>query len=69
MKPLIARCLLLVFFAALLRAQQSSVDTAWDLVAKGQRANAIAVLRAAVKTDPTNGDARLLLGSILMEER
>ena len=39
-----------------------------DLVAQGQRGNATGVLRDAIKTDPSNGDACLLLGSILMEE-
>jgi protein O-GlcNAc transferase len=39
------------------------------LLAKGQRAQAIAILREAIKAEPRNGDARLLLGSVLMEER
>jgi len=66
-------CAALVFmvlaFAGLLLAQASRVEAAWDLLAKGQRAQAIAVLREAIKAEPGNGDARLLLGSVLLEEK
>jgi tetratricopeptide (TPR) repeat protein len=63
-----AMCLALAS-AGLLAAQGSRVDAAWDLLANGQRAQAIAALREAIKAEPRNGDARLLLGSVLMEER
>ena len=56
-------------FARMLAAQASRIDAAWDLLAKGQRAQAIAVLREAIKAEPVDGDARLLLGSVLLEER
>ena len=53
--------------AALLQAQQSPVEQAWALVAKGQRADAIQLLTKAVQSSPGNADARLLLGSLLQE--
>lgn len=46
---------------------RSPVDTAWELVAKGDRAQAVQVLQQFIQTNPGNGDARLLLGSILTE--
>lgn len=54
--------------AGLLLAQRSPIDTAWDLVAKGDRAGAGVVLRQMLKSNPADGDARLLLGSILAED-
>jgi tetratricopeptide (TPR) repeat protein len=53
--------------ALLLLAQSASVETAWDLVAKGKRDEAVAVLRQTLKSNPRDGEARLLLGSILSE--
>jgi tetratricopeptide (TPR) repeat protein len=44
------------------------VDDAWKLVRGGQRPEAVKVLTAVLQRDPKNGDARLLLGSLLMEE-
>jgi Flp pilus assembly protein TadD len=46
---------------------QQRLDRAWDLAAKGQRAQAIQLLHDLLKDDPQNGDAHLLLGSLLME--
>jgi tetratricopeptide (TPR) repeat protein len=46
---------------------QQPLDRAWQLAASGKRQEAIRVLRAFVKTNPANADARLLLGSLLME--
>lgn len=54
--------------AALAAAQQPSLDRAWDLAGRGQRAEAIRLLQQLVKTEPANADVRLLLGSLLMEE-
>lgn len=54
--------------AVLAMAEQSPVEKAWSLIAKGQRNQAIALLREIITADPRNGDARLLLGSVLMEE-
>ena len=62
---------LLLLFAGLAASQpppKPPVETAWGLVAKGQRAEAVNLLRGIVKTDPGNADARLLLGSLLMED-
>lgn len=54
--------------AALLQGQSVSVEKAWDLIAKGDRAGAVRTLETILKTDSRNGEARLLLGSILAEE-
>src|SRR3954452_20741529 len=52
---------------ALVQAQGPTIETAWNLIARGQHAQAVMLLRDIVKTDPRNADARLLLGSVLME--
>jgi tetratricopeptide (TPR) repeat protein len=59
----------LVLFAAtgICLAQQPSVEQAWRLVGKGQRDQAIQLLNKVIETNPTNADARLLLGSLQME--
>ncbi|HVX67307.1 MAG TPA: tetratricopeptide repeat protein [Bryobacteraceae bacterium] len=55
--------------AGLLLAQHSAaVERAWDLVARGDRAQAVRVLRAAIEANPGDADARLLLGSVLVEQ-
>jgi len=53
--------------AAVATGQPSGVEAAWRLAAEGKREEAVALLRGAVKADPRNADARLLLGSLLME--
>jgi tetratricopeptide (TPR) repeat protein len=50
-----------------LAAQSPSVETAWDLVAKGRHTEAVAVLRQILNATPQNGEAHLLLGSIFSE--
>ena len=54
--------------AAMLSGQQSKLEQAWRLAANGQRGEAIQVLQSLIVTEPGNTDARLLLGSLLMEE-
>ena len=54
--------------AGLVAQPKSPVETAWALIAKGERSQAVTLLREVVRTDPRNGDARLLLGSLLMED-
>ena len=54
--------------SGLLFAQRSPMDTAWDLVAKGDHPQAVRVLEQFIKTNPANADARLLLGSIFTED-
>ena len=49
-------------------AERAAVDAAWKLIAGGQRPQAMVLLRDLVKKDPRNVDARLLLGSLLMED-
>ena len=57
-----------MIFAGLGAAQSSPLERAWDLAAKGQREQAIVLLRELVQKDSRNSDARLLLGSLLMEK-
>jgi tetratricopeptide (TPR) repeat protein len=57
-----------MLFAGVVLLAQQPLDRAWELAAKGQRQEAIRTLRALIDTDPKNVDARLLLGSLLMEE-
>jgi tetratricopeptide (TPR) repeat protein len=54
--------------AILLLAQQTPVETAWNLLAKGQRQDATRLLHDFLKDHPSDADARLLLGSILAED-
>jgi len=54
--------------AGLLVAQRSPVEAAWDLLAKGERAQAVRVLEGIIGANPRDGEARLLLGSILAED-
>ena len=59
-----------VAYAALVNAQGPTVESAWNLIAKGQRGEAIVLLRDIVKADPRNADARLLLhGSEEIDQR
>lgn len=46
---------------------QQPLEQAWDLAAHGKSADAIQLLRSLVRKEPANADARLLLGSLLME--
>ena len=55
---------MLVLAVALL-AQRSTLDTAWELAAKGQTEKAITVLEDLIRKEAGNGDARLLLGTLL----
>lgn len=61
------RMLAAVVFAGVLLAQRKPVDDAWDLVMKGERAEAVRVLREIIGRNPADADARLLLGSVLQE--
>jgi len=54
--------------AGLLLAQRTPVEEAWDLLAKGERKQAIRVLHEIIKANPRDADARLVLGSALMED-
>jgi Flp pilus assembly protein TadD len=61
------RFLITLACASLLFAQRAPVEEAWDLLAKGERKQAIRVLHEIIKANPKNADARLVLGSVLME--
>ena len=62
------RASLLVALASLAMAQKPAVETAWQLIAQGKQEQAVTLLRDLIHADPRNADARLLLGSILMED-
>ena len=62
------RIVLALICAAALYGQQSQLDEAWQLAAGGKRGEAISVLQKLVASEPRNTDARLLLGSLLMED-
>ena len=61
------RALLAIACASLAMAQKPAVETAWQLLAQGKRDQAVTLLRDLIHADPRNADARLLLGSVLME--
>ncbi|MCX6638145.1 MAG: tetratricopeptide repeat protein [Acidobacteria bacterium] len=65
---MMARFLAALACAGLLVAQRSPVEAAWDLLAKGERAQAVRVLEGIIGANPRDGEARLLLGSILAED-
>lgn len=54
--------------ASLLFAQQPRLEHAWDLLAKGQRSEAVHFLHDLIKANPRDANAHLLLGSVLMEQ-
>ena len=62
------RRLPILFATAVLAAQQPRLDSAWDLLAKGQRQEAARVARQIIQANPRSGEARLFLGSILAED-
>ena len=53
---------------ALLQAPKGPVDRAWDLLARHERGAAVELLEKTIRAEPRNAEARLLLGSVLMEE-
>jgi tetratricopeptide (TPR) repeat protein len=60
--------LLLFAVVVALRGQPSSTEAAWDLLAKGERAQAVQLLHRIVQAEARNAEARLMLGSILAED-
>jgi tetratricopeptide (TPR) repeat protein len=58
----------LLLCASLVPAQRAPLDRAWDLLAKGQRAEAVRLLNEMISANPRDAEARVLLGSVLMEE-
>lgn len=51
--------------ASTLLAQRSPIDAAWELLAQGQPEKAASVLEELIRKEPRNGEARLLLGTLL----
>lgn len=62
------RRLLLFLACAVLPAQRTPLDPAWDLLARGERQEAARVARRVIEANPRDGQARLFLGSILAED-
>jgi len=58
---------ILLLGAAAWAAQHPAVEDAWSLLAKGDRPQALRVLKEIIAADPQNASARLLLGSVLQE--
>ncbi len=65
---MIVQMALVLAWAGLLWAQSPQIEQAWKLAAKGQSDEAIRILDRAIKNDPKDADARLLLGSLLAEK-
>lgn len=63
----ICSLVLVLLCAASLSGQGTTLEQAWTLAANGQRGQAIQILRTLIVSEPRNTDARLLLGSLLME--
>ena len=55
-------------FAGYLAAENASVEQAWTLLREGHKPEAVVLLRRLIHENPADADARLLLGSVLMEE-
>ncbi|HEV2416218.1 MAG TPA: tetratricopeptide repeat protein [Terriglobia bacterium] len=65
---MITRIVILLACASLALAQRPPIEDAWDLLSKGRRPEAVHLLYEIIKAHPSDADARLLLGSVLMEE-
>lgn len=63
-----SKLLCLLAGATLVWAQRPPVEEAWDLLAKGERVRAVAVLQRIIQANPRDAAARLMLGSLLAEE-
>ena len=61
------RWFLVLVCAALLQGQRPPIEEAWDRVASGQRTEAMLLLNRIIAANPRDADARLMLGSLLME--
>jgi Flp pilus assembly protein TadD len=64
---MLARLLLLLVSVGLLVAETAAVERAWKLAANGRQEQAISLLNEAIQQNPSDPDARLLLGSLLSE--
>lgn len=61
------RLLLALVFAGLAWTQGSVTEQAWKMLAQDRRSEAAALLQSAIRTNPGNAEAHLLLGSIFAE--
>lgn len=59
----------LILFALSLRSQAPSLEQAWKLAANGQQHQAVLLLKDLIQHNPSDADARLLLGSLLAESQ
>ena len=62
-----APSVLLFVCCVVLLGQQTPLDRAWALAANGHQTEAVQTLYQLIATQPENAEARLLLGSLLME--
>lgn len=60
--------LFLLFLCGVTAHAQQPLDRAWQLAGSGHRTEAMQLLEQLIRTDGKNADARLLLGSLLMED-
>jgi tetratricopeptide (TPR) repeat protein len=60
---------LLVFLPLTLSAQTATVEQAWKLAGSGQQQEAVRLLKDLIQRNPSDADARLLLGSLLVEAK
>ncbi|HEY7302608.1 MAG TPA: tetratricopeptide repeat protein [Bryobacteraceae bacterium] len=65
---MISRLLAAVACAALLWSQNADVEKAWKLASEGQSDQAIRILEGVIQNGARDADARLLLGSLLVEK-
>jgi tetratricopeptide (TPR) repeat protein len=60
---------LLAFLPLFLSSQTASVEQAWKLAGSGQQQEAVLLLKDLIQRNPSDADARLLLGSLLVEAK
>jgi tetratricopeptide (TPR) repeat protein len=60
---------LLAFLPLFLSSQRASVEQAWKLAGSGQQQEAVLLLKDLIQRNPSDADARLLLGSLLVEAK
>jgi tetratricopeptide (TPR) repeat protein len=67
-RPVLYRVLLPALALSVhLLGQRSLLEDAWTLASKGRASEAVTILYGLVKSEPRNAEARLLLGSLLVE--
>jgi tetratricopeptide (TPR) repeat protein len=62
------RWLAVLVCSSLLLAQRKPLEEAWDLLIHGRRPDAVRLLRKLIADNPGDGEAHLMLGSVLEED-